>query len=163
MWNARFLCGLTDAARHFVHNHIVVCGIAANQTSETDDRIVFFGLRQGTGGGRNFESSRHTNNRDVFLSGTQTNQAIVSAAQQSLGNKFVEPGDYDRKSLAGRAEMSRECGQLGKALVLLAYLFRKLCLSDSLRRSLSLELRRTLLQKRFRPLVLIFRRATQSE
>ena len=44
MWNAGFLRRLSDAARDFVDNDVVVGRVAAQQASEADDGVVLLGF-----------------------------------------------------------------------------------------------------------------------
>jgi hypothetical protein len=104
MRNASLLCRLPDAARDFVHDDVVVCRIAAQQTADADDRVVLFRFRQGASGDGNFECARNTNEGDVFFLSAGAEQPIVCALKKPLCNKGIEARDYKSKALTGRAQ-----------------------------------------------------------
>ena len=62
MWNTGFLRRLSDAARDFVDDDVVVGRVAAQQASEADDGVVLLGLRQRASGGWNFEGAGNADN-----------------------------------------------------------------------------------------------------
>lgn len=61
MGNASFLCGLSDAAGDFIHDHVVVRGVPAQEAAEAEDRIVFLRLGQLPRRERNFEGAGNAN------------------------------------------------------------------------------------------------------
>src|SRR5438552_19102176 len=46
MWHSSLLCRLPNAACDLVHDNVVVSSVDAQQASEADDSVVFFGLRE---------------------------------------------------------------------------------------------------------------------
>ena len=98
MRHSRLLRRLPNSPRNFVDDHVVMRRVPANQTAQTDDGVVFPSLRQGTRRRRNFKRSRHADNINIFLACARTHQPVIGAAQQAVGNKFVEPRDHDPKA-----------------------------------------------------------------
>jgi hypothetical protein len=91
MGHAGFLGGLPDATRDFIDNHIVVGGISSQQTADANDGAVLAGLGERTGGGGNFKGTRNPDNVDGVVLGTRAKQSVIGAAQQAIGNEFIEP------------------------------------------------------------------------
>src|SRR5437879_13741276 len=59
MWHSSLLCRLPNAACDLVHDNVVVSSVAAQQASEADDGVVFFGFSASAGSGRNLEGTGH--------------------------------------------------------------------------------------------------------
>ena len=91
MRNARLLRRLADASGHFVDDHIVVRGVAAQEATEADDRVVFFCFGELARCKRNLEGPWNADDVDVFFFRTGLQQPIDRAQQQPLGNKSVKP------------------------------------------------------------------------
>src|SRR6185312_4455800 len=98
MRHSRLLRRLPNPTRNFVHDHIVVRRVPANQASEADDSVVFLSFRQRTRSRRNFERSRHANNFYISFTRARTHQPVVRTPQQPVSNKFVEPGNNNSEA-----------------------------------------------------------------
>src|SRR3984957_19257420 len=81
---------LPNAPRHFIHDHVIVGRIAAQQTTNADDRVVLLRLRQLPRRQRNLKRPRHANQIDILLICTRSQQPIDGAQQQPLRNERVE-------------------------------------------------------------------------
>lgn len=79
--HAGLLGGLPDAARDFVHDHVIVRGIAAQQATQANDGVVFLGLGESSRSGWNFKSAWHPDNFDVFFISAQTEKSVKCASQ----------------------------------------------------------------------------------
>jgi hypothetical protein len=81
---------LSDAACDFVDNDVVVRGIAAQQATQANDRVVFLGLGKSASGGRNFECARNADDLNIFACRAAARQSIKRAAKQSFRNELVK-------------------------------------------------------------------------
>ncbi len=66
MRNPSLLRRLPNPPRHFVHDHVIMRRIAAQQTSETNDRVIFLSLRQLPRRQRNLKRPRHPHQINIF-------------------------------------------------------------------------------------------------
>jgi hypothetical protein len=96
--HARVLSRLSNAARNFVDDHVVVRGVPPQQTTETYDRVMFLGFRDSAGSQWDFKRPRHADNLDVFLSHPGTQKPVISASKQTLCDELIETGDNDREA-----------------------------------------------------------------
>jgi hypothetical protein len=106
MGYARLLRGLPDAARNFIHNDVVVGGIAAQQATQADNRVIPPSPGESAGGHRNFECAGHTNDFDIFALCPAAQQSVACASKQPLGNELVKPGDDNAKMFSRSVEIS---------------------------------------------------------
>jgi len=106
MRNSGFLRRLADAARDFIHDHIVVGCISAQEAAKTDDRVVFFGFSEGARGRGDFERAGNANDFDVVVFRARTNQPVVGASQQAIGDEFIKSRDHDPEAKASCIEFS---------------------------------------------------------
>lgn len=97
MRNSRLLRRLPNPPRHFIHDHIIVRRIPAQQTSETDNRIVLLRLRQLPSRQWNLKRARHPDQIDIFFLSPGALQSVDRANQQSLSDERVEPGCDNRE------------------------------------------------------------------
>ena len=97
---------LPDPSRDFVNDYIVVRRVSAQQATETNDRMVFFGFSKRARGGGNFECARYTDNLDVVLTCAGTHQSVVSASQQTVSDEFVESGYNNPEAKPRRTEIA---------------------------------------------------------
>ena len=67
MRHAGFLRRLSNPARNFIDDHVVVRCVPAQQTAETDDRVIFFGFGESAGSRWDFKGAWHTDDLDGFL------------------------------------------------------------------------------------------------
>jgi len=100
--HARFLRGLPDAARDFVHDDVVMGGVAAQEATQTNNGIVFLGLGKSTSGRRNLERARNADDFDVVASCATPNQSVEPTSKQSLSDELVEARDDNAEAFAGR-------------------------------------------------------------
>src|SRR6185312_175004 len=93
MRHSGFLRGLSNTPRDFVDDDVVVRGIAAQKASDTDDGVVFSGLRKRAGGGGNFKSAGGAYDIDCLFGDAGAQQPIKRALQQPLCNERIESRD----------------------------------------------------------------------
>src|ERR1700722_5910840 len=82
--DSSLLSRLADAARNLVHNDVVVRRVAAQQTADANNRMVFPSLRELARGDRDFKRTRDSNERNVFFLSARTKQSIVSTLKKPL-------------------------------------------------------------------------------
>ena len=109
------LCGLPDAACDFIHDDVVVRGIAAQQAAQTDDGIVKFSLRLCPSGRRNFEGPRDADDLDIFGLCSTAQQPVERASQQSLCDELIKSRDDDAETLSVGAEITFKCFELNSS------------------------------------------------
>jgi hypothetical protein len=102
--HSRLLRRLPNAARNFIHDDVVMRRVAAQQTANTNNRIVFFRFGERARGDWNFECPGNSNKRYIFFLGPGPQQPIVRALKKSLGNKRIETRDDKSKPPARRAQ-----------------------------------------------------------
>ena len=95
---ARFLRRLSNPARNFIDDHVVVRCVPAQQTAETDDRIIFFGFGESAGSRWDFKGAWHTDDLDGFLSHPGTQKTIIGTSKQALCDELIETRDYDTEA-----------------------------------------------------------------
>ena len=106
MGNTSFLRRLSDTARDFIHNDVIVRSVAADKASEADDGVVFFGFGERARRGGNFESAGNTDEGDVFFVDTGTEKAVESALKKAFGYKRIEAGDNKSEAFACSVEVA---------------------------------------------------------
>src|SRR5580698_5348173 len=189
MWDASLLCRLSDAARNFIHNDVVMRSIAAQQAADAEDRIVLLRFGEHSSRRRNFECTGDADQRDVFFLGTGTQQSVVGALKKTFGDERVKARDDYRKAFSDSTETAFNCWNPWLGRMLEFYFFFRSCSPHHRpKRSrdaaccvsrckakrgkprlysrfelLPLKRRRTLLEKRCSPFFLIFGRATKSK
>jgi len=109
MGNAGFLRRLSDAAGDLVDDDVIVGGVAAQETAQTDDRVILPGLGESAGGGGNFEGAGNSDDGDVFLPGAGSNQSVIGATQQPFGNELIEPGNDNSEPETSRVQFACDC------------------------------------------------------
>ncbi len=67
MRHARFLRRLPNPPRDFIHDHVIVRRIPAQQAAETNNGVIFFRQRQSPRRQRNLKRPRHPHDLDVIL------------------------------------------------------------------------------------------------
>ena len=105
--HASFLRRLADPTRHFVDDDVVMRGISAQQAAEADDRVVLLRFCERAGRRGNLESARDANDVDVLVLRTGTDESVVRAAQQAVGDELVESGNHYDKTQALRVQSAR--------------------------------------------------------
>jgi len=105
---ARFLRRLSDAARDFIDDDVVVGRGASQQAAEANNGVIFSGFRQRAGRGRNFEGAGNTNDLDVLLFRTRTQKGVVRTSQQSVSDELVESRDNNGKTSTHAVQPARE-------------------------------------------------------
>lgn len=100
MWHAGFLRRLSDTTRYFVNDDVIVGRVATEQTTETDDRIVFAGFRQSARGRGDFEAAGDTNDVQIFLVRAGSHESVPRTLQKAFGDKGIETGNHDREARA---------------------------------------------------------------
>src|SRR5204862_5350934 len=98
MRHSGFLRRLPDATRDFVDDHVVVRGVSAQQTSEANNGVVFFGFGKGTCSRGDFEGTWNTDNFDVFFSRLGAYESVVGAPQQTVSDELVESRHHNRET-----------------------------------------------------------------
>ena len=106
MGHARLLRRLPDAARDFVHNNIVMGGIATDQTTEANDGIVFPGCGESASGRWNFECPGNADELDVFAGCSAAQQSVERTAKQPFRDELVKARDDNGKVLSGSAQIA---------------------------------------------------------
>jgi len=90
VWHPGLLRRLSNSARNFVDDNVVMRGVASQQAAQTDNGVVFSGLSQGACRGRDLKGSWDANYFDVVLFCPGTDQAVICTAQQPIGDELVE-------------------------------------------------------------------------
>ena len=108
MRNPSLLRRLPNPARNFIHNHVVMRRITAQQTSKTNNGIVLPSFRQFPRRQRNLKRPRHPHQINVFPGSARAHQPTDCAKQKSLGDKSIEPGNDNREALARSAQRAFE-------------------------------------------------------
>jgi hypothetical protein len=85
-------------------------GIATQETTDADNRVVPFRLGQSASRDGNFECARNTNENDVPFRSARAEQSVVSALKKTLGDERVEAGYDNRKPLTRRVKATLKCG-----------------------------------------------------
>ena len=85
---------------------VVVGGIAAQQATQADNRVIPPSPGESAGGHRNFECAGHTNDFDIFALCPAAQQSVACASKQPLGNELVKPGDDNAKMFSRSVEIS---------------------------------------------------------
>ena len=118
MRNSSLLRRLPNPPSHFVHNHVVMRRVAAQQAANTDDRVVFLRLGKRTGGQGNFKRSGDTDQHDVFFLRARAQQPVVGALEKSLRDERVEARDDKGKAPTRGAKTAVDGGdrRLGNTL-----------------------------------------------
>jgi hypothetical protein len=83
-----------------------VSGVAAEQTTQTENGVIFTGLGQFAGGQRNLESTGHTDDLDILAFRATAQQSIERTSKQSLRDELVKPRDDDAESFSSGAEIA---------------------------------------------------------
>lgn len=124
MRHSGLLCRLPDPPRHFVDDHVIVRGIAAQKAAYTNDRMEFFRFRQSARSRGNFESARHAGDLDILAPGAATQKSIECALKQSLRNERIEARNHNGKAPAPGAQFTGKSfgGSLDKSLLVLTLL-----------------------------------------
>ncbi len=108
MRNSSLLRRLPNPTRNFIHDHVVMRRIAAQQTSKANNCIVLPSLRQSPRRQRNLKRPRHPHQMNVFPGSARAHQPVDSAQQQPLSDKCIEPGNGNSEALARSAQRSFE-------------------------------------------------------
>src|SRR5690242_13967745 len=95
MGDASLLRRLTDPARNFVDNHVVVSSVSTQQASEADDRVVLSSFGKRPRDGRDFKGAGHPDDLNVPFFCSRAHQTVVSSAKKSVGDEFVETRNHD--------------------------------------------------------------------
>src|SRR5438309_11162434 len=106
MGHSRFLRRLPDPASAFIYDHVVMGGIAAQQTTQADDCIVFAGLGEHAGCRGNLKASRNAHDLDILIARAGAAQSIERSLKKPFRNEGVEAADYDCKAFAFSLELS---------------------------------------------------------
>ena len=106
MRHPSLLRGLPDPARDFIHDDVVVSGIATEQTTQTENGVIFAGLGHLARGQWNLKGAGHANDLDIPALRVTAQQSIERASKQSLRDELVKPRDDDAESFSGSAEIA---------------------------------------------------------
>jgi len=106
MGHPSLLRGLPNAARDFIYDDVIVRSIAAQQTAQTNNRIVFFGLCQCASGGGKFKRARNTNDPNILGFRTTTQQSIERTPKESFRNELIKPRDHNAEVSSRSAEIA---------------------------------------------------------
>src|SRR5260370_13486505 len=98
MGHSRLLRRLSNAPRNFIDDYIVVPGVPTQQTTETNDRVILFSLRQLPSRQRNLKRPRHPHQINILFRSAGTHQSIDCAQQEPLGDERVESGNDNSKA-----------------------------------------------------------------
>ena len=109
MRNSGLLGGLSDAARNFINNHIVMGRVAAQEAAEADDGVILVSFSESTGGGGNFERARNADNADVLVMRAGAQETVIGTAKQAFCDELIEARDNDCKTKTGSIQLSGEC------------------------------------------------------
>ena len=113
MRDACLLRRLSDTARHFVNNHVVMRSVPTEQAADADDSVILLRLRQRPRCGWNLKRSRHAHDLDVFLFCTRAQKSVIPALQKSLCDECIETRDDDRETFSRRTQAASEAAKLG--------------------------------------------------
>ena len=106
MWHSGLLCRLSDAARDFIDDDVVVRSVAAQKASDADDGVVFSCFRQRARGGRNLESAGSADDIDCFFGHARAHQSIERALQEPLSNEGVESRDDNAEAFSRAVQIT---------------------------------------------------------
>ena len=98
---------LPDPARDYVDDYVEVGCVSAQKAAEADDSVVLLGFSKCARGQGDFEGARDADDLDVFLFRPGTNESIVCAAKQAVGDEFVESRDDDSETKPRGIQLSR--------------------------------------------------------
>ena len=95
---------LPDAPRNFIHDDVIVRRVAAQQTTNTENRVVLPSFGKRARGQRDFECPGNSDQRDVFLLRARAQQSVVSALKETFRDEGVEARDDNSKPPSISAE-----------------------------------------------------------
>src|SRR3954463_2402423 len=106
MRHASFLRRLSDAARTFIDNHIVMRRISTQKTADANDGIVGPGCGKCARRRGDFKRPWHSDHVNIFFLRSGAQQPVASTLQKPFSNERIKAGYNQRKALSGSVEIS---------------------------------------------------------
>src|ERR1019366_1089226 len=111
MRHASLLRRPPDPPSDLVDNDVIMRRIPAQQTPNTNDRVILPSQSQTPRRQRDLKRPRHPRDVDVFLGSSGTQQPIASAQQKPLRDKRIKPRHHNRKPPPGSVELPLQSRQ----------------------------------------------------
>jgi hypothetical protein len=82
--------------------------VSAEQASQADDRVIFCGFGERACGRGDFKRAGYADNVDSIFSRAGSYESVITTAQQTISDEFIEARNNDPETKACGIELSRK-------------------------------------------------------